>query len=450
MANEALGVYKKMGVDLESDWAQGTITSATELLPLREDGIAIGMGPSIIRPARIQGDAVRKFSKLGTLAPKLSIPLFGYPHGSVMDIILAAFGTVVSTEVASFTVTLDTNDMIDFNEGGAELHATLTPGTYAAGATSAVAGSLCALIKAQLESAGAGTYTVSYSASTKKFTIVKSTGTFEILWKTGVSGSDNADESAADLLGFTDSADDTGALTYTADTATEHVYDHVFTIAGATTYGLSKGLTSQILMATGKVYDVLDGVVDSLKFSMAPNEELMLDAEVEARLVADSSDTLAAVTAPTADALLYSQLVFSVASDPRDVAGFEVTLNNNFKKDLHVNGQYRSRFPRNALAEISGQFTLDLADSVSYAIYDAMIAGTQPALSAIFTGATNSIKTGFHYTYTLNMYQVQYNLEEIPGGGGEDAPVATIPFECYDDGTNGALKCTVRNNESAI
>ena len=224
----------------------------------------------------------------------------------------------------------------------------------------------------------------------------------------------------------------------------------MFSILAANTYGMSAGLTSQIKLADGKVFDVLDCCVNTLKMGFAPNQELMWDAEMEGRQVAASSDDLAALTAPSVDPLLYSQLAFTVGGASRNLSALEWTLNNNFKTDLFINSQYRSRFPRNDFAEITGTFTLDLADANAYAIYDAMLAETQPALVATFTGASNGIKTGFQYTITQNLYKIQYNLEEVPGGGGADAPPAAIPFECIDDGTNGALKVTVRNNEASI
>jgi len=447
MANEALGIYKKMGIGVESDWAQGTITSATELLPLRDAGIGIGLAPNIIKPSRIQGNAVRKKMILGTRAPKLAVPLFGYPVGSVLDVLKAAFGTVTSTEVASFTVTGGSNDDIDFKEdGGSELTATLTAGTYSMGASSAVSGSLCEEIKTRLEAAGAGTYTVTFSLTTKIVTIAVAGGAaaVQVLPATGT----NTATSAGSLLGFT--ADSASSASIVGDTAIVPVFDHVFSIVAGTTYGLSVGLTAQILLATGKVFDVLDCVVDTLKMSYEPNSEAMWDAEMEGRTVAASGDTLAAITAPSTDPLVYSQLAFTVGGATHALAALEYTLNNNLKKDLFVNNVARSRFPRNDFAEITGSFTLDLADSLAYAIYDAFIAGTQPALVATFTGASNGIKTGFAYTVTHNLYQVQYNMDAVPGGGGADAPPAQIPFECTDDGTNGALKVTVRNSETSI
>jgi hypothetical protein len=68
----------------------------------------------------------------------------------------------------------------------------------------------------------AATYVVSYSSTTGKFTITASGGptTITIGWKTGaVHGADNADTHIGTLLGFSDTADDSGALTYTSDNA---------------------------------------------------------------------------------------------------------------------------------------------------------------------------------------------------------------------------------------
>jgi len=69
---------------------------------------------------------------------------------------------------------------------------------------------LAAAILTALQGSLAGTYTVAYSDSTGKFTITKSAGTLGIKWLTGT-------QSIGATLGFT--ADDTGALTYTADSA---------------------------------------------------------------------------------------------------------------------------------------------------------------------------------------------------------------------------------------
>ena len=109
-----------------------------------------------------------------------------------------------------FVVEAGVNNKIDFDEGGAELTATLTAGTYT-GAT------LADEVRTQMEAAG-GEYVVTYSESTGKFTIVRAAGNFTIRWNTG----SNKAVDASDLLGFSDAANDTGADTYTSDTAVIH------------------------------------------------------------------------------------------------------------------------------------------------------------------------------------------------------------------------------------
>jgi hypothetical protein len=112
-----------------------------------------------------------------------------------------------------FVVTTGTNDKIDFDEGGAELTATLTANYY-------TAQTLATQVKAQLDAAGALTYTVTYSESTGKFTIA-ATGNFTLRWNTGT----NKAVDASDLLGFSDAANETGAATYTSDTVVIHRYE---------------------------------------------------------------------------------------------------------------------------------------------------------------------------------------------------------------------------------
>ncbi|HYF53116.1 MAG TPA: hypothetical protein VEA41_02530, partial [Salinarimonas sp.] len=280
MSNEALLIYKKFGFRLESTFGAGTITDATQLLALRENGIAPAINPQLIVPGRISGRASKKQAILGTLAPKYTIPAFGYPTGLTMDLLKLAFGQVSSAEVASFTVD-STNNKINFTEdGGAEKTATLTSGTYKMGADSSVALSLCKEVKDQLEAANdtAATYTVTFAVATGILTITKNSGVFVLKFSTGA----NAATSARTLLGY-GAVDTSSAISAVAGTAVVAVYDHTFTPLDAITYGLSAGMTGQMKLADGKVFDVLDGVIDVLKLSFKPNQELWLDADVEAR-----------------------------------------------------------------------------------------------------------------------------------------------------------------------
>jgi hypothetical protein len=105
------------------------------------------------------------------------------------------------------------NTYIDYNEGGASSSIAISQDTYKD------PHELAAQIQTQLDDSAAATITCTYSDSTGKFTIVSDGGTFELEWKTGTNGADGTDTHIGTLLGYGDAADDTGAVTYTGDTA---------------------------------------------------------------------------------------------------------------------------------------------------------------------------------------------------------------------------------------
>lgn len=111
-----------------------------------------------------------------------------------------------------------TNNKIDFKEsgGGSQLTATLTAGSY-------TPSTLAAEVKAQMDAAGAETYTVAYSSATGKFTIASTGSYLSILWSSGTNNSTDA----GTVLGFDATADSTGALTYTSAYITLHTGEWV-------------------------------------------------------------------------------------------------------------------------------------------------------------------------------------------------------------------------------
>lgn len=446
MSQEALLIYKKLGLSEESSWAQGTITAATKLLALRQQGIVIGANPTIIKPPRISGRASLKKAMLGTIAPKMTVPFFGFPTGLSGKIIKGALGQSVDAEVASFVVQTGVNDTIDFNIGASNLVATVAAGTYPAGLSQADSGTtLCKLIYNAITGAeGAGTYTVTYSTTTKKFTITRSAGTFQMKFLTGP----NTAKTMAPLLGYT-TTDHTGALTYTSDNAVEHVFSHTMHPLDAIAYGLTTGFTFQIALGNSKVFDVTDSVIDELKFAYKPNEEVAWDATVEARKVANSAASLSALTEETTDPLLFTQLAFTYGGVSLPLEALTWTLKNNYAKGLFVNSQYRSKFVRNGFRDVTGTFTVEIADSTAFAIWDAFLAGSaQPALVSTFTGPV--IKGALNYSCTVTHPKVQYDLKDVPGGGGAAVPKAPISFIALDDGTNGEVYVVIQNNEATI
>ena len=110
------------------------------------------------------------------------------------------------------------NKYIDLTDDGGTIVITLTEGVYKDPIE--LATHITTVGTAACAASGGDDFSCTYSSSTGKFTIATTTGTlFSILWKTGTHGADNADDHVGTTLGFSDAADDTGALTYTSDLA---------------------------------------------------------------------------------------------------------------------------------------------------------------------------------------------------------------------------------------
>ena len=138
----------------------------------------------------------------------MSVAGWGYPWGGAgSGGMPAASCSVLIPKFVYYsqtvTITTNSNDQIQFTEGGGNLTATIAAGTYAWGA-------LAQYVKIALEAAGAGDYTVSYSATTRKFTLTKSAGAFTL-------DHGGATYDALPTLGFT--GDKSGSLSYTSDSS---------------------------------------------------------------------------------------------------------------------------------------------------------------------------------------------------------------------------------------
>jgi len=165
-----------------------------------------------------------------------------------------------------------TNKYLDFGEGGAEMTATLTLGTYTALALSVE-------IKTQLDAAAGSalTYTVGYSPSTRKF-VISAGGNFELKWNTG----SHAATDCSALIGFSAAADKTGAATYTSDVAGVgaglnylHTLDLINSAVGLFgTYSAEKFTTVHVVPSfkvTKAVFSVNGGLIKSV-FSLRGNK----------------------------------------------------------------------------------------------------------------------------------------------------------------------------------
>lgn len=225
-------------------------------------------------------------------------------------------------------VVIDTCKYIDFDEGGAELTATLTLGTYSPDA-------LCAEIKTQLDAEGALTYAVTYSKATRKFTI-SATGDFTIRWNTGT----NKANDISDLCGYNDAANDTGTDTYTADYTRFHYPKGGPTQQGATAAYLHVlDLRSKIAGLFGtyatekhdKIHVVPSAKPYKLTFGIDAGK-LKLTADFKGDEVIDNSGivtSLASATPPDKhNRVLLRQAVLRL--NPVADIVFDVTANNKY------------------------------------------------------------------------------------------------------------------------
>ena len=106
------------------------------------------------------------------------------------------------------------NKYIDLTDDGGTVEIVLTEDTYKD--PNELAAHIQTVGAAACAASGGDDFLCSYSSSTGKFTISTTTGTvFTLLWNTGT----NTANGAHSTLGYSSAADDSGALTYTSDSA---------------------------------------------------------------------------------------------------------------------------------------------------------------------------------------------------------------------------------------
>jgi len=347
-----------------------------------------------------------------------------------------ALGTCTTAETASFIVTAS-NKLIDFNIGAGALAATVSEGTYAAGTDQTTAGSLCKAIYDAIHAAEAvGTYTVTFSSSTKKFTITRSAGTFSILWNTGT----NKATAIAALIGYATAADDTGGLTYTSDTALVPVYTHTFTIAE----DLPKGLTFEI-DRDQSAFTIEGGKINTMALAVESSGFLAGTFGIVGEDV--TTGTATAATLPTAPLVHFTHGALSYNSGTKSITNVSVELNNNLKTDRRFVGSRLISEPlRNGKIEVTGSFQIEFEGLTEY---NDFVAGTSRAVTLTFTSTTN-IKTGFVYTMTVTMPLVKVTAFPVTVSEA-GALMVELPFKAYGtDSTTRELSIAIRNGLATV
>ncbi len=134
------------------------------------------------------------------------------------------------------------NNKIDFTEGGAQLTATITKGSYSPDA-------LCSEIKAAMEIPGAQTYAVTFNEITRKFTIAQGGASFSLLFGSGT----NVYVSTSGVLGY-DIEDQTGALTYDS----QYALSSIVRLTKPITMYQSSPIVNQTNRDSNKIFQIDD------------------------------------------------------------------------------------------------------------------------------------------------------------------------------------------------
>jgi hypothetical protein len=206
-----------------------------------------------------------------TLTGKVNHPLRA---NSIVHFLQMLFGAPVITEDTVNVVTSG-NDKIDFTVSSTPYTASLTPGSYATGASNSDAGSFCALLQTALNAVLTG-FTVTYSTTTRLFTIMHASTAFVLNWKTGT----NTANSAAPLLGATTADDSASGLSWSSPAqVSNRVFQHAFAPVMAST-SLVLPVTYSFFWNSGQDVLVYNGVANK-KLSLKIGNEGFVTHESE-------------------------------------------------------------------------------------------------------------------------------------------------------------------------
>lgn len=420
-----------MGVGEETGY--GTPVAVTKFMEMNSDGM-------VVNEERVHSQAIPAIFNDDDEVAQGQINCAGDVSVEMryqgMEMLLKhAMGAVSTAETASFVIDA-TNNKLDFNIGAAQLTATIPSLTYKMGLTQAEAGSLCkAIYDAIVAAEGTGTYTVVFSATTKKLTITRSAGTFVIMWNTGT----NTAVSIASTIGFSTAADSTGGLTYTSATAVVPIYAHTFTLADALPTGLTVEIDRDLTAFT-----YAGGKINTMGMSIEANNFLMatfgLIASNEAHAAATSP------TLPTAPLILFSQGAVTYGGSSANIRKLDINLNNQLSTDRRFIGSRTMKEPqRSAKIEVTGTVTLEFEDDTKFADFRAM---TSRAIVLTCTGAT--IKGALAYSLIINLPIVKLtgNTPTVNNAG-----IITVdyPFKAYaSDSSTREMNIVIQNTLASV
>lgn len=370
------------------------------------------------------------------IAGKLGGPVRAQNIGELLHMCL---GDASTAGEASFVVDSD-NEKINFNIGAGELIGTIANATYAPGLLQTDVGSLCeAIFDAIVAAEGTGTYTVTFSRSTKKFSLTRSAGTFELMWKTGTNGSDGDDKAIDSLIGFDDAADDTGSLSYTGDSAVTVALKHTFN--NPTTVQIP---TYTIFMDRKLSVKKYNGCgVKKLTFTGPVDGPVTVDAEVLG--LAEASGDIGSPTFVESGMLATKDCTFKIAdSANQNVKSWTLNIDNGMQLKRSQN---QSQAPQDIVTPgrmlVDGTFLIYFENETERAKF---LANTTVSLQIILAGET--IVGAFKYTVDFNVYDIRY--QAFPWGAEEGLLAASATFKgYYSTGDSKLLQVDLTNVAAA-
>jgi hypothetical protein len=359
------------------------------------------------------------------------IPLNLDPH-SCVDFFYSLLGGVSSAEATPIVIS-SSNQKLDFNIGASELTATVTTGSYAIGATSADSGSLCKAIKDALFAADAtGTYTVSYSRTTKLFTVARSTGTFQLLAATG----SHIANGIFSTIGFA-ATDRTAAITYTGTVQIEYAFAHTLTQST----DISKIAYTLFLDRSLNVMKYNGAVVK--KIGLKGGADNLVDMDVEMLCRTEASGSIGSPSYPTQRYLGFADTSIYIASAQNTkVVDWALNIDNGAKGlRTFANSQDISDVVVADRIAVDGSFTVLFEDTTERAKF---LANTSSALEFLLQGT--AIGGTVKYGVDINIYKAVY--ESFPYEEEKNLLAAKATFKgFYDSSAAKTLQIAVTNQD---
>jgi hypothetical protein len=359
------------------------------------------------------------------------IPLY-YDPKMMPEFFQGLLGTVASAEDSTITIS-NANKYIDFNIGGGDLAATVGVASYPIGTTSSETGTLCKAIKDALFAADAtGTYTVSYSRSTKLFTIARSAGTLNIKFATG----SNVANGIASTIGFA-ATDRTGAITYTGTVTVDYAFTHTITQSTS----IQKQAFTFFVDRSLNVMKYNLGVVKALK--LKGTVDGLVEADAEILFKAEASGSIGSPSFPTQGYLSFQHCDFKIAgSSNANVKEWELNINNSAQahRTLSLSQDLQDILAAGKM-QIDGSFMIYFDSATER---DKFIANTAVALRCLAQGAT--IAGSSKYAIDINIYEARYKA--FPYGEDQGLLAASVQFEgYYSTSDSKAIQVAITNQE---